>query len=60
MLRIRRTLPRWRGPFGFEPLLHLTVYQTKQTPFGVCLFGTPSGVRTLDTLIKSQVLCQLS
>ena len=22
--------------------------------------GTPSGVRTLDTLIKSQVLCQLS
>ena len=24
------------------------------------VFGTPSGVRTLDTLIKSQVLCQLS
>ena len=24
------------------------------------LVGTPSGVRTLDTLIKSQVLCQLS
>ena len=24
------------------------------------LFGGSSGVRTLDTLIKSQVLCQLS
>ena len=24
------------------------------------LFGGPPGVRTLDTLIKSQVLCQLS
>ena len=24
------------------------------------IVGTPSGVRTLDTLIKSQVLCQLS
>ena len=24
------------------------------------LFGTPSGARTLDTLIKSQVLYQLS
>ena len=24
------------------------------------VFGTPSGVRTLDTLIKIQVLCQLS
>ena len=23
-------------------------------------YGGPSGVRTLDTLIKSQVLCQLS
>ena len=24
------------------------------------LFGEPSGIRTPDTLIKSQVLCQLS
>ena len=27
--------------------------------FPVC-FGEPSGIRTPDTLIKSQVLCQLS
>ncbi len=26
----------------------------------VLLFGEPSGIRTPDTLIKSQVLCQLS
>ena len=28
--------------------------------FGLYWFGTPSGARTLDTLIKSQVLYQLS
>ena len=35
--------------------------KTKSTPYGVLfLFGDPSGIRTPDTLIKSQVLCQLS
>ena len=28
--------------------------------FGLYSFGTPLGTRTLDTLIKSQVLYQLS
>ena len=36
-------------PFGVQ----------KKHPVG-CFFGTPSGTRTLDTLIKSQVLYQLS
>ena len=29
-------------------------------PFSLSSFGEPSGIRTPDTLIKSQVLCQLS
>ena len=28
--------------------------------FGFAFFGDPSAIRTRDTLIKSQVLCQLS
>ena len=42
------------GPFAY------TLYQKHTAqPYAVCR-GTPSGTRTLDTLIKSQVLYQLS
>ena len=36
-----------------------TVIRPCNTSWGACA-GTPSGARTLDTLIKSQVLYQLS
>ena len=37
------------------------VQYNRNTCFHKCYcFGTPSGTRTLDTLIKSQVLYQLS
>ena len=43
----------------FEPLR--VIFCKKQTTKRwFVLFGTPSGARTLDTLIKSQVLYQLS
>ena len=53
---------------GFSHLIHPNTEKTN-TPWmilvihGVFVFpgcGTPSGARTLDTLIKSQVLYQLS
>ena len=47
------------GPFWFEPLKLTQKIKTDRLTYPF-LFGTPSGVRTLDTLIKSQVLCQLS
>ncbi len=43
---------------GFESLFYITKKQN--TKRRSALFGTPSGTRTLDTLIKSQVLYQLS
>jgi len=45
------------GPFGFEPL-KLTQKIKTDRPTYPFLFGTPSGVRTLDTLIKSDALFQ--
>lgn len=46
-----------RGPFR-EPLIHAThcVDTKKGTVFRQCLICAPSGIRTLDTLIKSQLL----
>ena len=44
-----------QGPSGYKaPRKKAQAYS-----LGFC-FGTPSGARTLDTLIKSQVLYQLS
>ena len=54
---------------GFEPMLpaweagvlgHLTNGPYIKTFIGLYIFGAPSGIRTRDTLIKSQVLYQLS
>ena len=46
-------------PFGFEP--HLILRSEKRCPKDIVFCcGTPTGARTLDTLIKSQVLYQLS
>ena len=44
---------------GFEPQIR-TKNETRQPKDCPVSFGASSGVRTLDTLIKSQVLCQLS
>ena len=46
-----RTFSQRSGPFGFEPLLHYTCTKTNEigVAYLIC-FGTPSGVRTLDTL----------
>ena len=41
----------------------MRLYADNEKEYRMALFfviGTPSGVRTLDTLIKSQVLSQLS
>ena len=45
---------------GFEPLRFAEKTTNPDLMVEVCCFGTPSGARTLDTLIKSQVLYQLS
>ena len=36
------------------------ICKTSDTLMGIGRFGDPSGIRTPDTLIKSQVLCRLS
>jgi hypothetical protein len=44
-------------------LTNLEIMETYKNPEALeasGFIGTPSGARTLDTLIKSQVLCQLS
>ena len=44
---------------GIEPVVE--ILQTSALPLGyVASFGDPSATRTRDTLIKSQMLCQLS
>ena len=51
---LRSTGPdRWgRRPCGFEPLLVVIPKNMIDPIKGSIIFGTPSGVRTLDTLIK--------
>ena len=39
---------------------HFVTCSGLKTPFLAGFVRRPSGIRTLDTLIKSQVLCQLS
>ena len=51
------------GPFAFETLtLKQVLTQLLFDPFGSSAFadGAPSGIRTRDPLIKSQLLYQLS
>ena len=57
-------LPPASGPRFFKRAVNDARYNTEKAPETHCLRGfvlsTPSGARTLDTLIKSQVLYQLS
>ncbi len=56
---IRGKVKRAKDPH--VPLSKLSIKQIKKALAKQGLFvGTPSGARTLDTLIKSQVLYQLS
>ena len=41
-------------------MIAIVFRRTDTSVFAHLAFGTPSGARTLDTLIKSQVLYQLS
>ena len=45
--------------FGSSPILYFTIKKTHRILFR-CVSGAPPGARTPDTLIKSQVLYQLS
>ena len=50
---------------SWTPLFSIILYKEKHRPRSSCVYknsvlSAPSGVRTLDTLIKSQVLYQLS
>ena len=53
----------WQGQKGSNPrptVLETVALPAELFPYEVLIFGGPSGTRTLDTLIKSQVLYQLS
>ena len=46
--------------WGIGAIIATVFRRTATSLFAHLTFGTPSGARTLDTLIKSQVLYQLS
>ena len=66
---ISRTLSPWHTDLTRSSVLYLCDRKIRKNPnpfpiwkirFGLYWFGAPSGARTLGTLIKSQVLYQLS
>ena len=59
--RYRKRYANFPSRFAFGSSFPLEAYKKKNTAYAVFSFyGAPSGIRTRDPLIKSQLLYQLS